>query len=59
MKAKVSTFSKTQLAVSVLPMNESAHMTPKTAMNSMSHLFSLRGTLYFDIAVVNDIWQAI
>jgi hypothetical protein len=49
---KDNVFSSHQLATSVVPIKELAHITANTAVNVNSQTFFLNGTLPFDIAIV-------
>jgi hypothetical protein len=55
MKMKDNVFSRNQLGRSVVPISELAHTNANAAINAETHTFFLKGTLYFEIAMVNAI----
>lgn len=54
-KINANVFSSSQLATSVVPINELAHAMANAPEYANSHKFLLNGTLPFDIAMVNPI----
>ena len=51
-KIKDNVFSRSQLAVSVVPIKELDHTKANTVINANNQMFFLNGTLSFDIAIV-------
>ena len=52
---KDNVFSSTQLATSVVPISELAHISVNAAVKVNNQTFFLNGTLPFDIAIVKPI----